>query len=99
MVSACTVELNWDNQMAAKFFDRTPESWQDLEEMVKQAFAEMGYKSNRGHKLKTIRGTVEIDVYAIKESTPIPTVVLCECKHWNKRVWRAAGSILAHGGG
>ena len=86
MVSACTVELNWDNQMAAKFFDRTPESWQDLEEMVKQAFAEMGYISNRGHKLKTVRGTVEIDVHATKESTPIPTVVLCECKHWDKPI-------------
>ena len=72
--------------MAEKFFDRTPESWQDLEEMVKQAFTEMGYISNRGHKLRTIRGTVEIDVHAIKESTPIPTLVLCECKHWDKPV-------------
>jgi len=72
--------------MATKFFDRTPERWQDLEEMVKQAFTEMGYKSDRAHKLKTVRGTVEIDVYAIKESTPIPTVVLCECKHWDKPV-------------
>jgi hypothetical protein len=72
--------------MTAKFFDRTPENWQDLEEMVKQAFAQMGYKSNRGHKLKTIRGTVEIDVHAIKQSTPIPTVVLCECKHWDKPI-------------
>lgn len=72
--------------MAEKFFDRTPESWQDLEEMVKQAFVEMGYKSNRAHKLKTVRGTVEIDVHAIKASTPIPTIVLCECKHWDKLI-------------
>ena len=46
----------------------------------------MGYKSTRAHKLKTIRGTSEIDVYAIKHSMPIPTVVLCECKHWDKPV-------------
>ena len=27
-----------------------------------------------------------MDVYAIKRSTPIPTVVVCECKHWKKAV-------------
>lgn len=72
--------------MAEKFFDSSPGSWQDLEQLVEQAFAEMGYESNRAHKLKTIRGTVEIDVHAIKRSTPIPTVVLCECKYWDKPV-------------
>lgn len=54
--------------------------------MVEQAFAEMGYESHRGHELATVRGKVKIDVYAVKRSTPIPTVVLCECKHWVKAV-------------
>ena len=72
--------------MTGNFFDNVPETWQELEEMVQQAFAEMGYESSRNHKLKTVRGTVDIDVHAIKSSTPIPTVVLCECKHWDKPV-------------
>ena len=72
--------------MTGNFFDHAPETWQELEEMVQQAFAEMGYESSRNYKLKTVRGTVDIDVHAIKSSTPIPTVVLCECKHWDKSV-------------
>jgi hypothetical protein len=67
-------------------FDKEPADWQELEEMVHQAFSEMGYVSNRSHKIKTIRGSVEIDIHAIKQSTPIPTTVLCECKYWDKAV-------------
>jgi len=72
--------------MAAQFFDRNPASWQELEIMTELAFTEMGYESKRAHKLDTVRGSVEIDVYAVKRSTPIPTIVLCECKHWDKPV-------------
>ncbi len=72
--------------MTSEFFDRTPANWKELEEMVQQAFGEMGYESNRAYQLQTVRGKVEIDVHAIKTSTPIPTLVLCECKHWNKPV-------------
>jgi hypothetical protein len=72
--------------MVARFFDRDPANWQALEEMIHQAFTEMGYVSKRAHKLETVRGTVEIDVHAVKASTPIPTTVLCECKYWDKPV-------------
>ena len=46
----------------------------------------MGYESQQDYELPTVRGKVKIDVYAVKKSTPIPTVVLCECKFWNKAV-------------
>jgi Restriction endonuclease len=72
--------------MAAKIFDENPETWQHLEDMVNQAFIEMGYESQRSYPLTTVRSTVDIDVHAVKTSTPIPTIVLCECKYWNKRV-------------
>ena len=54
--------------------------------MVAQAFEEMGYETHRNYEVTTVRGRVNIDVYAIKKSTPIPTVVLCECKHWTRSV-------------
>lgn len=54
--------------------------------MVEQAFAEMGYESHRDRELSTVRGKVKVDVFAVKRNTPIPTVVLCECKHWTKPV-------------
>src|SRR5438128_10182598 len=68
------------------FFDATPSKWQELEAMVAQAFAEMGYDTHRNHEVVTVRGRVKIDVHAVKTTTPIPTIVLCECKHWNKAV-------------
>lgn len=72
--------------MAGKIFDTEPSSWQELEQMVQQAFAEMGYVSERNYVLETVRGTVNVDVYAVKTSTPIPTTVLAECKYWDKSV-------------
>src|SRR5262245_40369946 len=72
--------------MARLFFDHEPGSWQELEELTQQAFEEMGYESNRNYLLPTVRGTVRIDVHAIRTSSPIPTVVLCECKHWDKPI-------------
>jgi len=63
------------------FFDREPETWEDLEGLIQQAFDEMGYESIRGHKVKTVRGKVKVDVFARKVSTPIPTIVLI----WNDR--------------
>lgn len=68
------------------FFDSEPDTWQDLEARVHQAFEEMGYEAYRDHELETVRGRVRVDVYAVKRSTPIPTVVVCECKHWKKAV-------------
>jgi len=67
-------------------FDSQPSTWQDLELLVEQAFAEMDYECKRGHELSTVRGKVKIDVYAVKHNTSIPTVVLCECKYWTKPV-------------
>ncbi len=47
-----------------RIFDSQPNTWQELEVLVEQAFAEMGYESHRGHELSTVRGKVKIDVYA-----------------------------------
>lgn len=67
-------------------FDQIPGTWEELEKMVFQAFQEMGYKAKRNFNIRTIRGNVKVDIHAIKESSPIPTIVLCECKYWDKAV-------------
>ena len=72
--------------MSYRIFDHEPEDWQQLEEMVKTAFAEMGYESHRNHSVDTVRGKVDIDVFATDCRTSIPTTVICECKYWNKPV-------------
>lgn len=72
--------------MGRAFFDKPPANWQNLEDLVAQAFCEMGYQSNRNYKLSTVRGAVNIDVHAVKETAPIPTRILCECKYWSQPV-------------
>jgi hypothetical protein len=76
--------------MPLLIFDTAPLTWQELEEMVHQAFDEMGYETARNVEISTARGTVKVDVRAVKKSNPIPTHVLCECKYWNKRVEQSA---------
>jgi hypothetical protein len=72
--------------MTDRIFDIEPVTWQELEGMVFQAFQEMGYDARRNHEIATVRGKVRVDVYAVQRSNPIPTIVLCECKHWNTAV-------------
>lgn len=69
-----------------RFFDHEPSTWQELEELTLQAFDEMGYESTRNYALTTVRGTARIDVHAVRTSSPIPTIVLCECKYWDKPI-------------
>ena len=52
--------------------------------MVEQAFREIGCVTRKG-KIETARGPVEIDVAAVLDG-PIPLLVLCECKYWQKPV-------------
>jgi len=70
----------------SKIFDHNPKDWQQLEKMVNIAFLEMGYVSYRNHSVDTVRGKVDIDVFATDCRTSIPTIVICECKYWNKPV-------------
>jgi hypothetical protein len=72
--------------MNNRIFDHKPQTWQELEELVNIAFCEMGYESQKNQTLTTIRGRIAIDVVAVEKRTPIPTMILCECKYWNKPV-------------
>ena len=72
--------------MGLKFFDAEPDTWQALEQMVAQAFSEMGYESYRNYPLDTARGKVDVDVFAVNNTSSIPTQIICECKHWNKPI-------------
>jgi len=86
IVNQLFVKTSYMPRVSRRFFDSAPSSWQELEVMVAQAFEEMGYETYRNHEVATVRGHVRIDVHALKKTTPIPTIVLCECKHWAKAV-------------
>src|ERR1039457_1598360 len=67
--------------------------WRDLQERVAAILRECGYVAETGRVVRTARGTVEIDVYAIDPTTNPQAVYLCECKRWHTRV--PQGEVLS----
>lgn len=60
-----------------------PNSWQDLELIVAKILRQCGFNAERGKQISTVRGTVDIDVFA-KDNNSIPSSeYLIECKYWN----------------
>lgn len=63
-----------------------PKNWKDLQEKAAEIFRDIGYKTETDKKLKTVRGTVNVDVYS-EDITQSPNIIyICECKHWNSNV-------------
>lgn len=62
-----------------------PKSWKDLQNIVCEILIECGYNSYVEKSIKTVRGGVEIDVFAEKENG-VNTIILCECKYWKSKV-------------
>lgn len=69
-----------------KINESPPTSWKDLQEQVARILRECGLKADVERELKTARGTVCVDVYAIDETQMPPPVCLCECKYWSTPV-------------
>lgn len=64
----------------------TPKDWRDLQRQVNEIFQECGLKSKIEKEIQTVRGTVNVDVYAEDLSSQPATIYLCECKHWQSAV-------------
>lgn len=60
-----------------------PNSWQDLELMVEKILNQCGFESERGKQISTVRGTVDIDVFAVDYNSTPSVEYLIECKYWN----------------
>lgn len=65
---------------------KIPDTWVDLQNEVSKIFLECGFESETPKIIETVRGKVEIDVYAIDSSLKPELVYLCECKHWKSAV-------------
>ncbi len=67
-------------------FDNSPETWQELEEMVGQLFNEIGCYVEVSTTVQLVRGAKEIDVYVEDNMSTPRSKYLCECKYWNKPI-------------
>jgi hypothetical protein len=69
-----------------RIFDESPNSWRDLQVKVAQTFAEIGCGVEIGKTKKLARGKAELDVVVHDSTTAPPSLYICECKHWARRV-------------
>lgn len=63
-----------------------PSTWQDLQKSVAKILSESGFIVKINKKIKTARGSVEIDVYAEEQINNRTNILLCECKFWNTNI-------------
>lgn len=65
---------------------KSPEDWKQLQVEVGRLLAECGFTVDIEKKVATVRGDVELDVYAQEEVKGRKYSIVCECKHWKARI-------------
>lgn len=63
-----------------------PDDWRDLQDAVGRMLAECGFDVEIEKKVETVRGTVELDVFAQEEVKGRRYSIVVECKHWKSRI-------------
>lgn len=63
-----------------------PDDWQTLQREVGRILSECGFAVEVEKKVQTVRGVVELDVYAEEELNGRKYSIVCECKNWRARV-------------
>lgn len=63
-----------------------PDTWQALQEGVARIFQDVGLAAITNHSVKTARGTVELDVYAVDMGSVDEIRYAVECKNWNTAI-------------
>lgn len=63
-----------------------PKDWRDLQNKVCLLLSQCGFKAETEKTIKTPRGEVEIDVYAIDPRSIDRISYVIECKNWSNPV-------------
>jgi restriction system protein len=63
-----------------------PTDWRDLQRQVCQILQECGLDSESDKEIQTVRGRVNVDVYALDAGVQPRSVYVCECKCWRSNV-------------
>lgn len=64
----------------------TPNDWRSLQSDVGEILSQCGFKVDIEKKIKTVRGTVELDVYAEEIIKGRKYKIACECKFWKSKI-------------
>jgi hypothetical protein len=66
--------------------NKIPDTWQELQSMVAQVLQDCGMDVEVEKVIQTVRGSVEIDVYAEETINSRKYSTICECKHWKSNI-------------
>jgi len=69
--------------------DPFPEDWRELQAGVCRLFSEIGLTAEVEATLKTPRGTVTVDVFAVDNKSVDKIQYIVECKNWNTTIPQA----------
>ena len=64
----------------------TPNDWKELQNITGKILTECGFSVSVEKKVSSVRGTIEIDVFAIETIMGRENKIICECKYWKNRV-------------
>lgn len=70
-------------------FSKEPNNWRELQDMVATIFLDMGYETTVEKDIKTVRGKVNVDVFAHKKVQRLSETVIVECKNWARAVTKS----------
>ena len=63
-----------------------PQTWKELQVKTAEILSECGLVVEIEKKTESVRGTIEIDVYAKEIIQTRENIIIAECKYWNKPI-------------
>jgi Restriction endonuclease len=79
-----------------------PTDWKNLQYLVASIFREIGCETFTEKEINTLRGKVEVDVYAKDNQSTPESLYICECKFWSypvpKNVVHAFRTVITDSG-
>lgn len=65
---------------------KQPQDWKDLQKKVSEILQQCGFKVEKELTTETVRGKVELDVYAEENIKGSKYSIVCECKYWKSNI-------------
>jgi restriction endonuclease Mrr len=66
-----------------------PKDWKDLQNRAGLILKQAGFEVDVEKSVGTVRGVVEIDIFAIDKMQSPEIIYLCECKYWDVNIPQA----------
>ena len=77
--------FNISRMLNYQIINKDPAVWKELQQYCADILNDCGFDAITEKSIVTVRGAVEVDVYAEKKGA-YSNRVLCECKYWNSSV-------------